>query len=68
MDIMGKDKNSWGETYVSKESDLFIKLDTNDINAIKSDLKYEWYRTDEYVTYESINRYEKSNAALLFVR
>ena len=58
MEIMGKDKNPWGETYVSKDSDLFMKLDTNDKNAIKSDLKYEWYRTDGYITYESINRYD----------
>ena len=55
---MGKDKNPWGETYASKESDLFFKLDTNDKNAIKSDLKYEWYRTKGYITYESINRYD----------
>jgi len=68
MEVMGQDKNKiTGETHASQESDEFIKIDTNDKEALKTDLMYIWVHiskggkrdsTDKYVSYETINRYD----------
>tara|TARA_B100001564_G_C20220192_1_gene481369 strand:- start:66 stop:575 length:510 start_codon:yes stop_codon:yes gene_type:complete len=68
MEVGGKDKNEiTGETHASQESDQFFKIDTNDNEALKTDLMYIWVHiskggkrdsTDKYVSYETINRYD----------
>lgn len=68
MEVGGKDKNEiTGETLASEESDLFFKIDTDDKEALKTDLMYIWVQiaksgrrdsTDKYVSYATINRYD----------
>lgn len=68
MEVDGKDKNEiTGETHASQESDQFFKIDTNDNEALKTDLMYIWVHisksgrrdsSDKYVSYETINRYD----------
>ena len=68
MEVGGKDKNEiTGETHASQESDQFFKIDTNDKEALKTDLMYIWVNisksgkrdsTDKFVSYETINRYD----------
>ena len=66
MEVGGKDKNEiTGETHASQESDQFFKIDTNDNEALKTDLMYIWVNisksgrrdsTDTFVSYATINR------------
>ena len=68
MEVGGKDKNEiTGETHASQESDQFFKIDTNDNEALKTDLMYIWVNisksgrrdsTDKFVSYATINRYD----------
>ena len=68
MEVNGKDKNEiTGETHASQESDQFFKIDTNDNEALKTDLMYIWVNisksgrrdsTDKFVSYETMNRYD----------
>ena len=68
MEVGGKDKNEiTGETHASQESDQFFKIDTDDNEALKTDLMFIWVQiaksgrrdsTDKYVSYTTINRYD----------
>tara|TARA_Y100000389_G_C17141857_1_gene355322 strand:+ start:38 stop:544 length:507 start_codon:yes stop_codon:yes gene_type:complete len=67
MEVNGKDKDGLGELHSSNENDQFIEIDTNDKEALKTDILFLWVHiakggkkdsTDKYVSYETINRYD----------
>ena len=68
MEVMGKEENKiTGEKHASQEPDIFTEVDTNDKDALKTDLMYIWVNIskaaerdskDKYVSYETINRYD----------